>query len=59
MKAVLETILNYPRGASFYFQGYKGVDDYEILKGYLIDKLLSLYGTQLILGIADRSNTQK
>ena len=59
MKTMLENVLNCPKGASFHFQGYKGVDDYEILKGYLIDKLLSLYGTQLILGIADRSNTQK
>ena len=59
VKTVLEATLGYPKGASFKFDGYNGVEDYDRLKGYLIDKASSSDGTQLVLGIADKLKTKK
>ena len=50
---VLENFLNYPKGVSFHFEGYKGVPDYETLKVYLVDKASSSDGAQLTVGISD------
>ena len=50
----MKYILNYLKGYSFYFEGYKGGKDFERLKGYLIDCASTTDGTQLILAIHDR-----
>ena len=50
---IMETDLNYPKGCSFCFEGYKGVDDYEKLKNHLIDCASRTDGTQLTVAIHD------
>ena len=52
-KLVMETDLKYPKGCSFCFEGYKGVDDYEKLKNHLIDCASRTDGTQLTVSIHD------
>ena len=46
-------MLNYPKGCSFCFEGYNGVQDYERLKDYLIDCTSTTDGTQLTVAIHD------
>ena len=49
----METDLKYPKGCSFYFEGYNGVNDYERLKDFLIDSACKTDGTRLTVGIHD------
>ena len=52
-KLIMETELNYPKGCSFCFEGYKGVEDYDRLKDFLIDSACNTDGTQLTVAIHD------
>ena len=45
--------LKYPKGCSFCFEGYKGIDDYKKLKNHIIDCAARNDGTQLTVGIHD------
>ena len=50
---IMETDLKYPKGCSFCFEGYKGVEDYDRLKDFLIDSACKSDGTQLTVAIYD------
>ena len=50
-KLIMETDLKYPKGCLFCFEGYKGVEDYDRLKDFLIDSACNTDGTQLIVAI--------
>ena len=52
-KLIMEADLNYPKGCSFCFEGYNGVNDYERLKDFLIDSACNTDGTQLTVAIHD------
>ena len=52
-KLIMETNLKYPKGCSFYFEGYKGVEDYNRLKDFLINSACKTDGTQLTVAIHD------
>ena len=54
-KLIMETDLKYPKGCSFCFEGYNGVNDFERLKNYLIDCASTSDGTQLTVVIHDVS----
>ena len=51
---IVENVLNYPKGCSFCFGCYNGVEDYERLKDYLIDCASINDGTQLTVAIYDQ-----
>ena len=44
-KLIMETDLKYPKGCSFCFEGYNGVEDYDRLKDSLIDSACNTDGT--------------
>ena len=48
---IMKDELNYPKGSSFCFEGYTGVDDLTKLKNYLIDCASRTDGTQIIVVI--------
>ena len=52
-KLIMETDLKYPKGCSFCFEGYNGVEDYDRLKEFLIDSACNTDGTQLTVAIHD------
>ena len=49
----METILRYPKGCSFCFEGFNSVKDYDRLKDFLIDSACNTDGTRLTVGIHD------
>ena len=49
----MKDVLKYPKGCSFCFEGYNGVEDFERLKNYLIDCASTTDGTQLTVTIHD------
>ena len=51
MITVLEQELRYPSGASFCFEGFKGIQDSQRLVTYLVDKASISDGTKLVVGI--------
>ena len=52
-KLIMKDELKYPQGCSFCFEGYKGVEDYDRLKDFLIDCASRTDGTQLTVAIHD------
>ena len=56
---IMKDVLNYPKGCSFYFEGYNGVEDFERLKDYLIDCASKTDGTQLTVAIHDQFFTNQ
>ena len=52
-QSIMETDLRYPKGCSFYFEGFNGVKDYQRLKKFLIDSACNTVGTRLTVGIHD------
>ena len=47
-KVILSDELKYPKGASFCFDGFKGVDDKKRLVSHIIDSAKKEDGTQLV-----------
>ena len=52
-KLTMEQHYKYPKGCSFCFKGYNGVEDYERLKNMLISCASTSDGTQLTVAIHD------
>ena len=50
---IMQNVFKYPKGYSFCFKGYNGVDDYEKLKNHIIDCASRTDGTQLTVVIHD------
>ena len=58
MITVLEKELRYPSGASFCFEGFKGIQDSQRLVTYLIEKASISDGTKLVVGINNDLSTK-
>ena len=49
-ETILSQILKYPKGASFCFEGFHGLDDKDRLVSHIIDCAKKIDGTQLVQG---------
>ena len=59
LEQVLSHGLKYPKGASFCFEGYTGVDDKDRLVSHIIDSAKKVDGTQLVPGRYNKTPKQK
>ena len=50
---IMKNVLKYPKGCSFCFEGYTGVQDYYRLNDCLIDSASTANGAQLTVAIHD------
>ena len=56
---LIKTKLNYPKAASFCFDGFHGVNDKDRLVSHIIDSAKKVDGTQLVPGRYNNTPNQK
>ena len=59
LKVILSEELNYPKGASFCFDGFHGVNDKDRLVSHIIDSAKNVDGTQLVPGRYNNTPNQR
>ena len=59
LEQVLANGLKYPKGASFFFEGFNGLDDKDRLVSHIIDSAQQVDGTQLVPGRLNKTPNQK
>ena len=59
LKVILSEELKYPKGASFCFDGFHGVNDKDRLVSHIIDSAKKIDGTQLVPGRYNKTPNPK
>ena len=59
LKQVLSHGLEYPKGASFFFEGFNDLDEKDRLVSHIIDSAQKVDGTQLFHGRLNKIPDQK